>query len=346
MSERTSCIQHPAGDYFFPQVHEWQYQLCDRDFCRAALLAYFESWHNHRQREQEQATLSARIAEQHGDAPPRTLGLWHWHTMEDLKRDLFFLAKDDKLRAAISWLEGKGFVTTGQNPNPRYKWDRTKYFRFNPGAVQAALEALLAAGYTPRYQARAPEAAAEPTPPHAAVHPRKIGHAVPENRRPSPENRGTFSESSSEASLESSDEREPAPAPVVFLKDDKQPAEDPLATAFGKTPPMQQALDVWQELVGVRPHYHEYLGRFLAEYDLTTLRDWLEYNAKNYTNRGRQIEHARTHLSRVRLICDPARVAEYWPDFQHWLSDGKPKGGKPRFVQPTNDLSILKDYDT
>ena len=42
---KTSCIQHPPNEPLIV-IHQWQLVFCEGDAATAALLSYFEYWHN------------------------------------------------------------------------------------------------------------------------------------------------------------------------------------------------------------------------------------------------------------------------------------------------------------
>ena len=45
-----------------------------------------------------------------------------------------------KIRSSLAFLEKKGYVTVHRNPDPRYKFDNTKFFLFKPEVVNASLQ--------------------------------------------------------------------------------------------------------------------------------------------------------------------------------------------------------------
>jgi hypothetical protein len=49
--------------------------------------------------------------------------------------------KRSTIREAVRFLAGKGFITVSDNPNPKYRFDRTKHFLFHPDTVNAWLRA-------------------------------------------------------------------------------------------------------------------------------------------------------------------------------------------------------------
>lgn len=127
---RTSCIEHPAGEPLI-LAREWQLKACKGDHCAAFLLSFLEFWHNNKIAAGIKAKQANDVAERHGDTRTQNEGLWQFHTIEELKAGLLGLYSDDKIRTATKDLEKLGFIQTSKNPNPRYKFDATKFFLVN-----------------------------------------------------------------------------------------------------------------------------------------------------------------------------------------------------------------------
>lgn len=64
---KTSCISHPEKQALI-LAREWQIKFCDGDLCAAALMSYFEYWHNIQLAMQEKNYQANNIAEAHGQA--------------------------------------------------------------------------------------------------------------------------------------------------------------------------------------------------------------------------------------------------------------------------------------
>jgi hypothetical protein len=111
---RSSCIRHLENEPLIV-IRRWQIEACDGDACAAALLSFFEYWHN--------IKLALRERE-----PEETLV--QWHTEQQLARGIL-IYKERSIRKAITLLERKGFVRVVPHPKG-YKWDRTKHFIFRP----------------------------------------------------------------------------------------------------------------------------------------------------------------------------------------------------------------------
>jgi hypothetical protein len=159
---RTSCINHPARDPFII-VRKWQVDLLEGDRTAAALLSFFEFRHNDKLDQKEKALQENDVAEAHGDSRTQDETLYQWHTEKELEdailiskrdaisaaikklvekelEDAILISKRDAISAAIKKLVEKGFLSVHKNPNPKYKFDKTRYFLFYPETVNKAIE--------------------------------------------------------------------------------------------------------------------------------------------------------------------------------------------------------------
>ncbi len=135
---RSSCIPHPEKEALVI-IRAWQVKACDGNHCAAALLSVFEYWHNVRLAQSEKSAKQNDIAEMHGDSRTQDESLYQFHTEEDLENNLLGLYKKSSIRKAIALLLSKGFVSVYNNPNPRYRFDRTRYFLLETEALKAFL---------------------------------------------------------------------------------------------------------------------------------------------------------------------------------------------------------------
>lgn len=65
--------------------------------------------------------------------------LLQFHTEEEFESGLLYLYGRKKIRQSIQFLVMKGFVTQHENPNSRYRFDKTHYFLFHPEKVSSQL---------------------------------------------------------------------------------------------------------------------------------------------------------------------------------------------------------------
>lgn len=179
---KTSCIQHPKMEPLVI-IREWQLEVCDGNACAAALLSFFEYWHNIRLEMAAKSQKANEVAEVHGDKGMQDASLWQFHSEDDLETGVL-VYKRDTISTAIKFLVQKGFVEVGRNPNPRYKFDRTRHFRFNPAEVNKWLSQR-----APKSRSSSPENPSRST----------------ENQGRSPESRSAIPEITSETTPEGLD---------------------------------------------------------------------------------------------------------------------------------------------
>ncbi len=181
---KQSCLNHPAKNPMIV-IRQWQIQACDGNACAAALLSFFEYWHNIRLEQQKKASHANTTAENHGDPRSQDETLYQFHTESDLEEGVL-IYKRDTIRAARKLLKEKGFIEEGLNPNPRYKFDRTIFFIFRADQINERINHYFPT--SPKNRASAPEN----QPPR------------PETPSPSPENRGTIPETTTKTTTEDS----------------------------------------------------------------------------------------------------------------------------------------------
>jgi hypothetical protein len=155
---KTSCLNHPSGEPLII-IRRWQIQACEGNACAAALLSFFEYWHNIRIEAAARSEQANAMAEKHGEPAFQDTSLMQYHSTSQLESGILIYSADS-IRAALDLLDEAGFVTCHKNPNPRLAFDRTRYFQFQPSKVQAWIDGAA----------------------------RKFGNRATENPSPSPEN--------------------------------------------------------------------------------------------------------------------------------------------------------------
>lgn len=139
---RESCVERPTNDRFIP-IREWQIQFCEDKFASddgkkkpliagAALMSFFEHWHNVKLQMNEKSSRMNDVSETHGDSRAQDESLLQFHTSQDIEDALLGLAAEDQIRRARRFLVECGVITEHSNPNPRYKFDKTIYYQFHP----------------------------------------------------------------------------------------------------------------------------------------------------------------------------------------------------------------------
>lgn len=135
---RSSCIRHPENEPLII-VRQWQIEFCEGNRTAAALLSFFEYWHSIKIEQSPKAARQNEIAEMHGEEGSQDTSLWQFHTEEQLEAGIL-LFKRTAIGESINLLVEKGAIQIGRNPNPRFKFDRTRWFLFNPGVINAWLD--------------------------------------------------------------------------------------------------------------------------------------------------------------------------------------------------------------
>ena len=132
---KQSCVVHPANDRLV-LIRQSYVDLCDGNHCAAALLNFFEYWHNIKMEHIRQAKAINALAESYGDEPTQDTSLYQFHNDQELQDGLCGLYGTRIIREALKLLESKGFIEVRRHPNPRYDFDTTKHFLFNPEQVR------------------------------------------------------------------------------------------------------------------------------------------------------------------------------------------------------------------
>jgi len=136
---KSSCISHPNSEPLII-IRKWQIEFCEGNQCAAALLSFFEYWHNIKLEQSHKAEQENTIQKLHGDPATQNESLIQFHTAEDLEAGVLIF-KRKAIADAINRLEKKGVILVMQNPNPRYKFDRTRHFLFKPEVIMEWLRA-------------------------------------------------------------------------------------------------------------------------------------------------------------------------------------------------------------
>jgi len=131
---KTSCITHPEKEPLII-IRKWQIKFCENNRCAAALLSFFEYWHNIKLEIKEKNERTNKIAKQHGDNSTQDVTLSQFHSQNDLTEGILGLYSKDKIIASLQILQSKGVISIFKNPNPKYKFDKTNFFTFYPEVI-------------------------------------------------------------------------------------------------------------------------------------------------------------------------------------------------------------------
>lgn len=145
-----TCIRHPEAHEYFLRIFPWQIEFCQGNHCAAFLLSYFEGWHNYKLKKSRENKRMNKVAIAHGDPATQDESLWQFHSQKDLERGILGLFKKATIVKGIEYLKEIHVLKVSQNPNPRYKFDKTSFFLFYPHRIQEWLEEI----YLPATQAK------------------------------------------------------------------------------------------------------------------------------------------------------------------------------------------------
>jgi hypothetical protein len=135
----TSCIRQPESSRFI-QLHEWQVKFCQKNHCAAFLLSFFSSWHDWKIKHDEYYRRYNDIAEAHGDGRPHAESAYLFFTMDDFINALMGLFGKKSISEGLDLLVSLNVISIHKNPNPRYCFDKTKYFKFYPAVCNQWLQ--------------------------------------------------------------------------------------------------------------------------------------------------------------------------------------------------------------
>ena len=131
----TTCINHPTNEPFI-EIREWQMEFCNNNKVQAALLSFFEYWHNIKLEMSIKNKKSNEIAKRHHDMDNKQdSSLLQFHTEKELENGIMLIGKKSKISKALIQLEKDGVIIITKNPNQRYKFDNTRYFLFQPEII-------------------------------------------------------------------------------------------------------------------------------------------------------------------------------------------------------------------
>ena len=128
---KSTCVHHPQSNRYI-QVYEWQIAFCNQNHCAAFLLSNFIAWHDWKLNHDEYYLRANNIAELHGDGRPNNQNAYLFFTMDDLADGILNLYGKNAINTALQLLEDLKVISVHKNPNPRYHFDKTKYFMFYP----------------------------------------------------------------------------------------------------------------------------------------------------------------------------------------------------------------------
>ena len=128
---KTSCIRHPESTRYI-QLNDWQVKFCQNNRAAAFLLSHFSAWHDWKLQNDKYYCRANDIAEAHGDGRPNNENAYLFFSMEELVTALMGVFGKKAISDGLALLESLKVISIHKNPNPRYHFDKTKYFKFYP----------------------------------------------------------------------------------------------------------------------------------------------------------------------------------------------------------------------
>lgn len=136
---KSSCIRQPQNNRYI-QVCEWQVEFCQGNHCAAFVLSHFIAWHNWKLNHDEYYQRVNNIAELHGDGRPHDQNAYLFFSMDEISEGILGTFGKNTINNALQVLEMLGAISIHKNPNPRYHFDKTKYFMFYPEVCNEWIE--------------------------------------------------------------------------------------------------------------------------------------------------------------------------------------------------------------
>ena len=135
---KVSAINHRNDSYFFC-LREDLVRITGHT-TSALLLDYFVYWYDLRLASLKQTRKWNDVSEFHGERRSQYEGLLQWHTLDEIKDQLFGMFSPNTIRKYIKELVNLGFISIHKNPNPRFKFDSTQFFAVYPERINKAID--------------------------------------------------------------------------------------------------------------------------------------------------------------------------------------------------------------
>lgn len=133
---QTSLITYPQADRFIV-IRRSILQACEGDRTAAALVSFFEYWHNYRNQQIEYTALMNEMLAVGQQPPILDTSGWQYHTDEQLERAVL-ISKVDTIRKSLDLLETDlRFISTDVPDRLKmlHKTGRTKWFLLMAGRI-------------------------------------------------------------------------------------------------------------------------------------------------------------------------------------------------------------------
>jgi hypothetical protein len=128
---KTSCIPHLPNDPLII-IRKAQVEFCGGNACAAALMSFFEYWHNIKVAMAPKNDFMNDIAEEHGEPRCHDTSLYQFHNMTELGNGIIGLYGISSIKRAIRLLVDKKIISEHKNPIEIYGFDYAIYYLFHP----------------------------------------------------------------------------------------------------------------------------------------------------------------------------------------------------------------------
>jgi predicted transcriptional regulator len=133
---KSSCVSHPSRESLVI-IRRWQVEICDGNQCAAALISYFEYWHNWKLNSDSQNTKINDLSEREGNGRVLSENVYQYHKLKEIIEGTLGLFGRNSVINAIKLLKAKSILTTHDSPN---QGEKTRYYRFYPEVCAIWLE--------------------------------------------------------------------------------------------------------------------------------------------------------------------------------------------------------------
>lgn len=136
---RSSCIRHPENEPLIV-IRRWQLEFCEGNLTAAAMLSYFEYWHNiklelaRKNQEVNQRLETLGYKERHDT------GLLQFHSAKKISEGIFGIGGKTSVHAAKKFLISKGVISVHKKVDKRTGFDNQNHYLFHPKPLQTFIE--------------------------------------------------------------------------------------------------------------------------------------------------------------------------------------------------------------
>jgi len=151
---KNSCLIHVPNDNVV--IIRESFINITGDKNAGILLSYFEYWHNVKINMNVKNIHLNDVAEMHGEEGTQDISTLQYHTTAEIVEQSLGLLNKKSIPKAREVLKKLGFISEHKNPNPKYKFDKTIFFKLEIDAINNAI-VNWGSSYTPKGVTVAPK---------------------------------------------------------------------------------------------------------------------------------------------------------------------------------------------